>query len=285
MTTSDPILYPRPRSDAESLRQDIFRRRTELRETLGELTSRLDLTAQARRRAAQIRPAPTGAGALAGISGLVAAALWRRNHRHAGASGPVRTWAPASVAALGATALAGALLLRRSRPVEEWPRDDIGGPGTPVRAAAALSVEDDIVDLLIEQHRRIERLFEYVSHAPAGSRPEALSTLVTALQEHERAEQGIVHPALGEIGDANGDAVRSARLAEEGDADRKIADLIGLGTKARGFPAALEALRQAVMAHATNEERDEFPLLRAHLPADRRTRMANQVLAAQADSW
>jgi hypothetical protein len=40
-----------------------------------------------------------------------------------------------------------------------------------------------------------------------------------------------------------------------------------------------------VEAHAAHEEADEFPLIRAYLPLDQRQRMANQVRAAQAESW
>jgi hemerythrin superfamily protein len=142
----------------------------------------------------------------------------------------------------------------------------------------------DIVDLLLEQHEDVRVQFIRVLGASGAEKLELFGALVEALQRHEQVEQEIVHPALIEFDPSATDVVE-ALIAEEREADQVMAELIAIGVADRAFDGMLAVFRTAVFAHAAHEEQQEFPRLRALVPADRRRAMASQVRAAQGGSW
>lgn len=275
MTMSDPVLYPLPRGNAESLRQDAARTRVELRATLEELARRLDERAFARRylhkSATRALPALVGFGTVA----VVLATLGRRLPR-------AMIFLSAAAAGAGAAVAVGrrakaprpeALAAPQTTPsLEPVPSATGDLPETDARVPG-----DDVVDVLVAQHRRIERMFAHVIGAP-GDRTDLFAALVQELNRHEKAEQEMVHPLLDEFG--GGTQVAAARLGEEEHADRLIASMISRGVRDGSFQANLVELRDAVLAHATAEEHDEFPVLRAKVPHRRLQHVATEVQAA-----
>lgn len=144
-----------------------------------------------------------------------------------------------------------------------------------------MNTEDDVIDLLLAQHARIEELFLAVLSSTGERRQEAFDDLVRLLAVHETAEEEVVHPfARGSI-DA-GDAIVDDRLAEEHTAKEQLADLYERGTEATDFELRLIALRDAVLAHASAEERYEFKQIRASADPDKLRAMATAVRAAEA---
>jgi hemerythrin superfamily protein len=139
----------------------------------------------------------------------------------------------------------------------------------------------DVVDLLLEQHARIEELFRDVLLTEGDARRESFEELTRLLAVHETAEEELVHPlARGSI-DA-GDDVVDAHLAEEHEAKETLAELYDLGTHGREFEKRLVELRHAVIAHARHEERYEFPQLRQAHSNGTLVAMAAAVRAAEA---
>lgn len=139
---------------------------------------------------------------------------------------------------------------------------------------------DDVVDLLLAQHARIEELFLLVSGGEGEARKDAFDDLVRLLAVHETAEEEVVHP-LGRTLPGAGDGVIDDRLAEERQAKEMLQTLVEGGVDADGFDAAIVLLRDAVMMHARYEERYEFPRLRQHVPAERLRSLAAAVVAAE----
>ena len=127
-------------------------------------------------------------------------------------------------------------------------------------------------------------MFAWVRSTDGAERLGAFAALVDFVHRHERAEKAIVHPALSDLDGPVGRVVAD-RLDEENAADRTIASMISRGPDNSRFLTDLDHLHAQVRAHAAHEETEEFPLLRAHLAADRRRNMANQVRAAQAEPW
>jgi len=142
----------------------------------------------------------------------------------------------------------------------------------------------DVVDVLADQHRRIEALFTAVEAAAPRRRIEAFALLVDFVRRHEHAEQAVVHRRLRDQG---GDVARTVddRLDEEQDTARSLGDLIQLGVDDSRFAGGLRALRESVRAHAAHEEAIEFPEIRRRFGEDVRRSMASQVLAAQTEGW
>jgi hemerythrin superfamily protein len=141
--------------------------------------------------------------------------------------------------------------------------------------------QDDVVSLLVAQHERIRSLFQEVDKA-AGSeaKQQRFEELRRLLAVHETAEELIVHPEARHAD--GGSAVVDARLQEERDAKEVLADLDGMRVTDPGFDDRFALLHQAVMDHATSEEREEFPLLREHTSDKTLARMASAVRAAEA---
>ncbi|HEY1488341.1 MAG TPA: hemerythrin domain-containing protein [Micromonosporaceae bacterium] len=275
---SDPVLYPAPAGTVEARRQDVARSRRELADTVGVLADRFDVRAAARRRAsASASAAIPVAGAVAAGAAAYLVSRWTRLGR-------------LPRAALAATASTLTYRAIARMPHDDQPVRDPAPPSGTDRPAEPVALTPsphggDVIDVLLNQHRQVRLLFDRVAAADDGTdRRELFAALVTTLHRHETAEQEIVHPALREIDGADA-AVAEERLREEATADRALAALISRGTDDRHFGRDLAELRALVEAHAAAEEADEFPLVRAHLPVEQLQRMANQVRAAQAESW
>jgi len=137
----------------------------------------------------------------------------------------------------------------------------------------------DVVDVLLDQHARIEQLFTLTGGRTGAERAEAFDDLVRLLAVHETGEEEIVHPMARGYGDSEG--IVDDRLDEERQAKQMLAELVKAGPDADGFDEALLLLRQAVLSHARYEERYEFPQLRQHVPAEQLKTMAGALLAAE----
>jgi hemerythrin superfamily protein len=97
---------------------------------------------------------------------------------------------------------------------------------------------------------------------------------------HETAEEMMVHPRVRRKIE-NGDAVVDARLAEEHDAKEALAQLEKMDIGTAEFTKALIHLQAAVLAHAENEETEEFPLLEEQLDEAELQKLTVAVQAAE----
>jgi hemerythrin superfamily protein len=137
----------------------------------------------------------------------------------------------------------------------------------------------DVVQLLTAQHEEIKNLFRAVGEASGEARREPFECLVRLLAVHETAEEEVVYPALRAAGAG---AVADARIAEEQEAKRTLADLEKLGPTGDNFLPGFDQLRDAVVSHAENEEREVFPVLRSKELAGQLEAMGTAVKAAEA---
>jgi hemerythrin superfamily protein len=118
----------------------------------------------------------------------------------------------------------------------------------------------DVVSFLKEQHDQIKRLFALVNQSSGGERAEAFISLRRLLAVHETAEEEIVHPAARHAL-PNGATLVEARLQEENEAKKVLAQLEDLEVDSAEFGTLLSRLERSVLVHAQNEERDEFDRL------------------------
>lgn len=130
----------------------------------------------------------------------------------------------------------------------------------------------DVVSFLQEQHQQIKALFEEVTSSSGEARAKSFYALRRLLAVHETAEEEIVHPAARRTL-ANGKAIIEARLAEEREAKRVLAELEDLGVDSVEFEHGFEKLKAGVLAHAESEEREEFAQLAGALDQSRLERM------------
>jgi iron-sulfur cluster repair protein YtfE (RIC family) len=141
--------------------------------------------------------------------------------------------------------------------------------------------ENDVVDLLLHQHREIHRLFGEVEAAKGDRRAEAFYRLRRYLAVHETAEEEVVHPFARRAIDDGGQLVED-RLEEEKQAKETLQRLERLDPALPEFTVVLGELRTAVLEHSQHEENEEFPLIRAEGTAQQMRGMATAVKAAEA---
>jgi len=141
---------------------------------------------------------------------------------------------------------------------------------------------DEVVAFLKAQHNLIEDMFDEVLLA---SDPEAREKPFVELRQllavHEAAEEMLIHPRVRREFFAVSSMV-DARLKEEHDAKEQLSRIEKLDTTSQEFIDELVTLREAVLQHAENEERDEFPKLEGKLDADELKRLTTAVRVAEA---
>lgn len=127
-------------------------------------------------------------------------------------------------------------------------------------------MDQDVVDLIMQDHREVERLFEELQTSPekrAGLVP-VLTTLLTA---HSRAEEAEVYPVAA---DEAGNPEDVAHSQEEHIlADQLLARLAGTSADSPDFEGALEDLVEAISHHVAEEESTVLPHMRENLSSSR----------------
>jgi hemerythrin superfamily protein len=141
--------------------------------------------------------------------------------------------------------------------------------------------DQDVIDLLLNQHNQIRDLFTEVKSATGEPRKRAFHQLVRLLAVHESAEELVVHPASRRNAS---DSVVDACLHEESNAKRELTNLYALGTDAPAFDEIFAEFERAVVAHMKHEEQQEFTVLRLKTDPAKLHRMAGAVRAAEAVS-
>ena len=138
----------------------------------------------------------------------------------------------------------------------------------------------DVVDLLLDQHHEVRRLITEITTTTGDSKRDAFDDLVRLLAVHESAEEEVVHPVSRDLEGAR--SIVEARLQEESEAKKTLAELYDMGVDHAEFDARFEAFATDVLVHANADEEEEFPRLREELSPERRRRMAGAVEAAEA---
>ena len=139
----------------------------------------------------------------------------------------------------------------------------------------------DVIDLLLEQHEHIKDLFAQVESTDTESRAERFDELRRFLAVHETAEEMVVHPRLRREDDRSSHVVED-RLTEEHTAKEALSHLDDMDVDDPAFMQQFASLKTQVLAHARNEEREEFPLLRSKVDQAELTKMAKAVKATEA---
>lgn len=136
----------------------------------------------------------------------------------------------------------------------------------------------DVVDLILQDHREVERLFEELRTDPA-TRPGLVPVLVTLLTAHSRAEEAEVYPAAREAGGAD-DVAHSQE--EHVECDQLLAELAAADPDSPDFDAALVRVVKAVSHHLEEEETTVLPHMRQRLTEERRAELGTAFLDSRA---
>lgn len=138
----------------------------------------------------------------------------------------------------------------------------------------------DVVDLIMQDHREMERLFAKLQTEPE-TRPMLTPVLAMVLAAHSRAEEAEVYPA------ARKEAGETAEVEHSQDehllADQLLAKLVGCDPETASYRTALDELVEAVTHHVQEEEATVLPGLRSRLSEERRDELAGAFAAARAE--
>ncbi|MEU4291247.1 hemerythrin domain-containing protein [Kribbella sp. NPDC026596] len=136
----------------------------------------------------------------------------------------------------------------------------------------------DVVDLIMQDHREVERLFEELKENPE-KRPNLIPVLTTLLTAHSRAEEAEVYPvAAAEAGEKE---EVSHSQQEHIEADQLLAKLATTDPTSAEFDKALQNLVDAVSHHVEEEETKVLPGMRSNLSDERRTELGEAFVASR----
>jgi hypothetical protein len=136
----------------------------------------------------------------------------------------------------------------------------------------------DVVDLIMQDHREVERLFDELKDNPE-KRPNLLPVLTTLLTAHSRAEEAEVYPvAAAEAGEKE---EVSHSQQEHIEADQLLAKLAGTDPASAEFDKALQNLIDAVSHHVEEEETKVLPGMRSNLSVERRVELGEAFVASR----
>jgi hemerythrin superfamily protein len=136
----------------------------------------------------------------------------------------------------------------------------------------------DVVDLIMQDHREVERLFDELQQNP-DKRPNLLPVLTTLLTAHSRAEEAEVYPvAAAEAGEKE---EVSHSQQEHIEADQLLAKLASTDPTSPAFEQVLQNLVDAVSHHVEEEESKVLPGMRSNLSEQRRAELGEAFAASR----
>ncbi|GAA2264061.1 hypothetical protein GCM10009853_016730 [Glycomyces scopariae] len=138
----------------------------------------------------------------------------------------------------------------------------------------------DVVDLIMADHREVERLFEELKRFPE-KRPLVVPVLSALLTAHSRAEEAEVYPvAIAEAGETE-EVAHSQEEHEQ--AEELLVKLTETDPASPEFDKALKELVDSVTHHVEEEESTVLPGMKTGLAEARRMELGAAFAASRAE--
>jgi hemerythrin superfamily protein len=139
----------------------------------------------------------------------------------------------------------------------------------------------DVVDILTTDHHEVTALLAQVRvEADPERRRDLTDTVISELVRHSVAEELYVYPAMREHL-PNGDEAVEHDTTEHKDIEKTLKQLESADVTEPRFDELLAHLDEVLADHVQDEERDQFPLLRTHVPREQLVELARKVEAAK----
>jgi hemerythrin superfamily protein len=126
----------------------------------------------------------------------------------------------------------------------------------------------DVVDILTTDHREmLDLLGQLEGTADADRRKDLADTVIAEVMRHAVAEEMYVYPAVEEHVPDGAEAVAHDKQEHDEIVDlmKQLEDVDASDTR---FMELVRQLASQLSHHASDEESDQFPVLRAHIPRD-----------------
>ncbi|HEX6074042.1 MAG TPA: hemerythrin domain-containing protein, partial [Micromonosporaceae bacterium] len=128
----------------------------------------------------------------------------------------------------------------------------------------------DVVDLIMQDHREVERLFGELQTHPE-KRPNLVPVLTTLLTAHSRAEEATVYPVARTEADEAEEVAHSQQ--EHAKAEQLLERLAKSDPNSPQFEELLEQVMESVNHHVQEEETAVLPGMKERLSDQRRTEL------------
>lgn len=138
----------------------------------------------------------------------------------------------------------------------------------------------DVVDLIMSDHREVERLFEILKTQP-DQRVTTLPVLSALLVAHSRAEEAEVYPVARDEAGAGEQVAHSQE--EHLEAEQLLERLQAADPEGAEFDTLLGQVVDAVTHHVEEEESNVLPSMRSQLGDARREELGQAFAASRAE--
>ena len=139
----------------------------------------------------------------------------------------------------------------------------------------------DVLQVLVKDHREVERLFAaFDASTDVAQQRELVDHMIIELVRHSIAEEEYLYPAIRKVL-PSGDDIADKELAEHAEAERTMNALDGMSPQDADFPLLVERLEEEVRAHVREEEDVVFPRLEQAIPAAERRTLGEKVMHAK----
>lgn len=135
----------------------------------------------------------------------------------------------------------------------------------------------NVIDLIMQDHREIERMLDQLGRHPAR-RPLLVPILSALLIAHGRAEEEEIYPVGGEAGETD-EITRSQK--EHLRAEDLLLKLVQVDFDDAAFDTVLTDLADAVCAHFREEERQVLPAMRERLGEEQLASLAKAFIVSR----
>jgi hemerythrin-like domain-containing protein len=141
--------------------------------------------------------------------------------------------------------------------------------------------EATAIDLLMDQHREVEKLFsEFDKASGAEDKEELFETIADKLAIHARIEEQYFYPAV--TAKKTEDMVLEA-FVEHTSVKRLLADLLETDADDPKFEAQMKVLKEQVEHHVEEEEDQLFPAAKKVLTREELVAVGQEMMALQTE--
>jgi hemerythrin superfamily protein len=139
----------------------------------------------------------------------------------------------------------------------------------------------DALDVLIDDHRRMQQLVEELREPGTDGRARDLADLaISAIVRHSVAEEMYIYPAMKTYL-PDGERAVEHDVAEHQQLEELLKTLEHLDETDPQFAATVAQIDATLADHVADEEHDQFPALRAAVPAETLQQLAAKVEMAE----
>lgn len=153
-------------------------------------------------------------------------------------------------------------------------------PSEPVRETEEANMPQNVIELIMADHRDVETIFEKLRNQPEN-RPALVAELAAKFIAHARAEEARVYPELAKADPGERGEVRHG-TEEHHEAEELLATLMETDPDRSEFATVLKQLIKAVQHHVEEEETDILPAMAKAIPADKLVTMGKEFSQAKA---